>query len=151
MKKRLSKIISEDEHLQLWRSLETRSFPKEVEQRESKERKRLEASIFKALSSFGEEGWDFVVDHYRPPDFVCRFTIQNKLLHRQEVILAALEAFDKFEEPWVFDLGLTDSVEGVIFKCGDDLGRIIVIADQVLLDGELGLGSIPLQLHPTAQ
>lgn len=59
-----------------------------------------------------------------------------------------LKAFDHFGDPWVLDLGLVDGIDGGVMTQSKDVGRIIITQTEVLLDGELGMGSIPIEFLP---
>lgn len=148
MRQRISRVLSQEEHRQFWRELDARSLTPELDERSSSERDRIEADIGVALEAFGTEGWDFRSDHYGPPAYVCRFTLMNRQLHRLDVFQAMLKAFDHFGDPWVLDLGLVDGIDGGVMTQSKDVGRIIITQTEVLLDGELGMGSIPIEFLP---
>ena len=144
MRVRSTRVLSEAEQAQLWQDLEQRKAP----DGEDALLRGLEATIGDALSPFAREGEQFEIDHYRPPAFVCRFTLLDKQLHRWEVVAAVVEAFDRFDPIWVLDLGLVDTVRNERGHIVDfaDRARLIVTATEFLVDGGLGLDSIPTEI-----
>lgn len=148
MRQRTSRVLSQEDVTSLWRELEKRNFTSETSARESVERRSLEAGICASLTPDGKEGWDFHCDHYGPPPFVCRFTLLNKQLHTWQVLHAVLEVFDTYATSWALDLGLVNSIEdGRWTKC-EDLARLIITSEEVLIDGQLGLNAVPKLLKP---
>ena len=148
MRERATRVLSQDEFMQLWQELEKRSFAPERTAQEPAQRSALEAAISTVLSPHGTEGWDYSCDHYGPPPFVCRITLLNKQLHDWRILCSVLEMFDPYAALWVLDLGLVDAIEGGAWIKNQDVARLIITPTEVLVEGRWGIAALPEQLRP---